>query len=84
MAALQLIPLVRFPLLVRLVPILKPTFIRLPDLEAELAAFDGFLQSQFFDTGLPCTQAGASAPPSAENPEFVIVQTLLPVVVAIP
>jgi hypothetical protein len=46
------------------------------DLEAELAAFDGFWQSQFVDTGLPFTQAGGIGASSAENAEFVFIQTM--------
>ena len=54
---------------------LETDLYRLADLEAELAAFDGFGQSQFLNTGLPFTQAGGIGAPSAENAEFVFIQT---------
>jgi hypothetical protein len=67
-----------------LIGILKPTSIRLPDFKAELAAFDGFWQSQFLDTGLPFTQAGGIGAPSAEYAEFVFIQTMRLPVAAVP
>jgi hypothetical protein len=43
--------------------------------EAEMAAFDRFWQCQFLGTGLSCIQASDIAAPSAENVEFVVIQT---------
>jgi hypothetical protein len=44
---------------------------------AEIAAFDGFWQCQFPHTGLSCTQARDIGAPSAENADFVVIQTHL-------
>jgi hypothetical protein len=59
----------------------EPGFIRHPPdaglAEAEFAAFDGFWQCQTLDTGFSCTQASDIGAPSAENVDFVVIQTHL-------
>jgi hypothetical protein len=45
--------------------------------EAEIARFDRFWQCQFLGTGLSCTQASDIYAPSAENVDFVVIQTHL-------
>jgi hypothetical protein len=45
--------------------------------EAEIAAFDRFWRCQFLGTGLSCTQASDIGAPSAENVDFVVIQTHL-------
>jgi hypothetical protein len=45
--------------------------------EAEIAAFDRFWQCQFPSTGLSCIQASDIGAPSAENVNFVVIQTHL-------
>jgi hypothetical protein len=45
--------------------------------EAEIAGFDGFWQSQFLGTGRQCTQASDIGAPSAEKMVFVVIQTHL-------
>jgi hypothetical protein len=45
--------------------------------EAEIAGFDRFWQCQFLGTGLSCTQASDIGAPSAENVDFVVIQTHL-------
>jgi hypothetical protein len=45
--------------------------------EAEIAAFDRF-RRQFLGTGLSCIQASDIGAPSAENVDFVVIQTHLP------
>jgi hypothetical protein len=46
--------------------------------EAEIAAFDRFWQCPFLGTGLSCIQASDIGAPSAENVDFVVIQTHLP------
>jgi hypothetical protein len=46
--------------------------------EAEIAAFDRFWQCPFLGTGLSCIQASDIGAPSAENVDFVVIQTRLP------
>jgi hypothetical protein len=43
--------------------------------EAKNAAFDRFWQCQFLGTGLSCAQAGDIDAPSAENVDFIVIQT---------
>ena len=45
--------------------------------EAEIAGFDRFWQCQFLGTGLSCTQASDIYAPSAENVDFVVIETHL-------
>jgi len=45
--------------------------------EAEIAAFGGHWQCQFLGAGLSCTQASDIGAPSAENVDFVVIQTHL-------
>jgi hypothetical protein len=45
--------------------------------EAEIATFDRFWQCQFPSTGLSCIQASDIGVASAENVDFVVIQTHL-------
>jgi hypothetical protein len=45
--------------------------------EAEIAAFGRYWQCQFLGAGLSCTQASDIGAPSAENVDFVVIQTHL-------
>jgi hypothetical protein len=45
--------------------------------KAKIATFDGYRQCQTLDMGLSCTQVSDIGAPSAENADFVVIQTYL-------
>jgi hypothetical protein len=53
----------------------NPASAELTDGKGEAAAFYGFWQCQILGTGLSCTQASDIGTPSAEDEDFLVIQT---------